>query len=289
MSATQMTLLKNPTGVAGRYEGKVVLVTGGTNGIGEGCVRVFLEAGADVAFCAREVDIGTAAAKKLNGLLQGMGRRNRAFFVRADCSVHEDVAGMVDAVVAEFGRLDCLVNNAGWHPPNKFIDDFSVEDLHKLMNLNFYAYFLGCQRALPHLRKTKGNIINMSSFVGYAGQIQGSTYAATKGATTSFTKALAIDEARHQVRVNCVSPGNVWTALWAEIAENLGGADKVLAPGSPYLAVQTMQRMGTIEEAGRLCLAIAADLTFTTGVDHLFTGGAELGYGARITHDQAKM
>ncbi|KAH8066140.1 hypothetical protein JL722_550 [Aureococcus anophagefferens] len=170
----------------------------------------------------------------------------RAKFVKADVSVAAELEAAVDATVAAFGRVDCVVNNAGWHPPHKPIDDFSVDDVQDLLQLNFVSAFALCKFALPHLRASKGCIVNMSSLVGHFGQAKACTYAATKGALTAFTKALAIDEAPNGVRVNSV-----------------------------------MGRMGTILEAGRLCLCIAADMTFTTGVDHIFSGGAEIGYGMR--------
>src|SRR5262249_9908738 len=140
----------------------------------------------------------------------------RALFVEADVSRVEDLRRLVDTTVARYGRLDCLINNAGWHPPHKPIDEFSVEDFRALLDLNLVSVFAACKFALPHLRKVKGNIINMSSLVGIMGQIHATTYVATKGAVTAFTKALAIDEAAHDVRVNAVSPGNVWTPLWQE-------------------------------------------------------------------------
>jgi NAD(P)-dependent dehydrogenase (short-subunit alcohol dehydrogenase family) len=180
--------------------------------------------------------------------------------------------------MARHGRLDCLVNNAGWHPPHKPIDDFSVEDFRALLDLNLVSIFAACKFALPHLRKTKGNIVNMSSLVGWMGQLHATTYVATKGAITAFTKALAIDEAAHDVRVNSVSPGNIYTPLWQEAIDAAADPARCRAEGE---AAQLMGRMGMIEEAGRLCLFLAAEATFTTGVDHILSGGAELGYGRK--------
>jgi NAD(P)-dependent dehydrogenase (short-subunit alcohol dehydrogenase family) len=138
--------------------------------------------------------------------------------------------------------------------------------------------FVACQQALPYLRKTKGNIINMSSLVGSMGQLYATTYVATKGAITAFTKALAIDEAAHGVRVNSVAPGNIWTPLWKEAVDASKNPARTRADGE---AAQLMGRMGTIEEAGRLCLFLATEATFTTGVDHVLSGGAELAYGRK--------
>lgn len=262
-------------GCANRYVGKVVIITGAARGIGEGCARVFFEAGAHVVVVDRDADGGEAIAAELNGRSTAA---NRAIFLRADVSVAPQLERVVLDAVAEFGRLDCVVNNAGWHPPHAPIDDFDVADCQNLMQLNFVSTFALCKYALPHLRKTKGNIVNMSSLVGAFGQSRATTYAATKGAITAFTKALAIDEAKHGVRVNAVSPGNIWTPLWK------AGADADADPAAARAAgekVQCLGRMGTILEAGRLCLCIAADLTFTTGVDHILSGGAEIGYGMR--------
>ncbi len=255
------------------YKDKVVLVTGGSKGIGEGCVRVFVDAGSKVVFCSRGKDAAKAMEAEVNK--KGPGE---AYFVPCDVSKVDQIKSTVDATIAKYGRLDCLINNAGWHPPHKYIDDFSVEDFRSLLDLNLVSIFAACKFALPHLRKTKGNIINMSSLVAVMGQPGATTYVATKGGITSFTKALAIDEAAHGVRVNSVSPGNVYTPLWQEAIDAAPDPAKCRADGD---AAQLVGRMGTIEETGKLCLFIAADATFTTGVDHILSGGAELSYGRK--------
>ncbi len=253
-----------------RYRDKVVIVTGGSRGIGEGCVRVFVEAGARVVFCARSEGEGRALEAEL--LARGPGE---AWFVRCDVSKTDEVERLVDDAVLRYGRLDCLINNAGWHPPHQPIDGFSCQDFRDLFELNVVSLFAACRRALPHLRRTKGNIINMSSLVASIGQSRATTYVATKGAITAFTKALAIDEAPHGVRVNSVSPGNIMTPLWQEAIAAAPDPDKCRTDGE---SAQLLGRMGTIEETGRLCLFLAAEATFTTGVDHIQSGGAELGY-----------
>ena len=255
------------------YEGKVTIVTGGSQGIGEGCVRVFAEAGSTVVFCARGEKDGRTLERKVNAGLPG-----RALFLRCDVSKEAEVRALVDETVSRYGRIDCLVNNAGWHPPHKPIDDFTAQDLRDLLELNLVSMFVACQQALPYLRKAQGNIINLSSLVGAMGQLHATTYVATKGAITAFSKALAIDEAANGVRVNSVSPGNVWTPLWKQAVDASPNAAKTRTDGD---AAQLVGRMGTIEEAGRLCLFLAAHATFTTGVDHILSGGAELGYGRK--------
>jgi NAD(P)-dependent dehydrogenase (short-subunit alcohol dehydrogenase family) len=198
--------------------------------------------------------------------------------VRADMSKVDDIKKLIDFTANKYGRIDCLINNAGWHPPHKTIDDFSVEDFRSLLELNLVSYFAACKFALPHLRKVKGNIINMSSLVGIMGQLGATTYVATKGGITAFSKALAVDEAAFEVRVNSVSPGNVYTPLWQEAIDASPDPAKTRADGD---AAQLLGRMGTIEESGQLCLFLAAEATFTTGVDHILSGGAELAYGRK--------
>ena len=255
------------------YQNNVVIITGGTKGIGEGCVRVFVDAGANVVFCARKQDEGDAVAAELNALGKG-----EAVFIKCDVSKTDEIKNLIDKTVEKYGRIDCLINNAGWHPPHKAIDDFSIEEFRDLLNLNLVSIFAACKFALPFLRKTKGNIINMSSLVGAMGQVGATTYVATKGGITAFSKALAVDEAAYGVRVNSVSPGNIFTPLWQEAIDASDDPEKTRADGD---GAQLLGRMGTIEETGKLCLFIASDATFTTGVDHILSGGAELGYGRK--------
>ncbi len=257
-----------------RYKDKVTIVTGGTKGIGAGCVSVFVEqGGANVVFCSRNEAEGRAFEAEVNA--KGPGR---AVFVRADVSRVDDIRRVIDSTLERFGRIDCLINNAGWHPPHQPIDAFSVADFRSLLDLNLVSYFAACKFALPHLRKVKGNIINMSSLVGSMGQVGATTYVASKGGITAFTKALAVDEAAYDVRVNSVSPGNIFTPLWQQAIDQAPDPANCRADGD---AAQLLGRMGTIEEAGLLCLYLAAEATFTTGVDHIISGGAELAYGRK--------
>lgn len=260
-----------------RYQGKVVIVTGGTRGIGAGCVRAFVGAGASVVFCAPEPGAGEAMAAELSTAEAG-----EAAFVACDVSRTEQVEALIDTTVERHGRLDCLVNNAGWHPSHRPIDAFTYEEFRDLFELNVMGTFAACKRALPHLRRTQGSIVNVSSLVATMGQLHATTYVATKGAITAFTKALAIDEAAHGVRVNSISPGNIDTPLWQEAIDASPDPARTRADGE---AAQLLGRMGTVEEAARLCLFLAAEATFTTGVDHILSGGAELGYARKTRRE----
>ena len=255
------------------YTDKVVIITGGTKGIGKGCVHAFVGAGSRVMFCSRSASEGQTVADEVNN--DGPGE---ASFISCDVSKTFEIKNLIDKTLERYGRLDCLVNNAGWHPPHKPIDSFSIQEFRDLLDLNLVSIFAACKFALPHLRQTHGNIINLSSLVGSMGQLHATTYVATKGAITAFTKALAIDEAEHGVRVNSISPGNVYTPLWQEAIDASPDPNQCRADGD---AAQVLGRMGTIEEVGKLCLFLASEATFITGVDHIISGGAELGYGRK--------
>lgn len=256
-----------------RYQGRVAIITGGTKGIGAGCVRAFVGAGAAVVFCSQHPGEGDAMAAELTA--RGPGE---AHFLACDVADPEQLRRLVAATAQRHGRIDCLINNAGWHPPHKPIDDFSVEEFRSLLDLNLVSVFAASKFALPHLRRTKGCIINIASLVGSMAQLHATTYVATKGGVIALTRALAVDEAAHDVRVNSVSPGNIFTPLWQEAIDAAPDPARARADGE---AAQLLGRMGTPEEAGRLCLFLAAEATFTTGVDHLLSGGAELAYGRK--------
>lgn len=254
-----------------RYKDKVTIITGGSKGIGKGCVEVFVKHGAKVVFCSRGEKEGKEVETEMNALGPG-----EAFFVRCDVTSEEDIKNVINQTVLRHGRIDCLINNAGQHPAHMPIDDFSAADFKRLLDINVVSYFLFSKYALPYLRKTEGNIINDSSLVAQIGQQGAVTYVATKGAITSMTKALAIDEAKYNVRVNSVSPGNVWTPMWEAGANSFSDPAAAKQAGAD---AQLIGRYGTLEESGLTFLYLAADATFCTGIDLNLSGGAELNYG----------
>ncbi|XP_047212619.1 17-beta-hydroxysteroid dehydrogenase 14-like [Girardinichthys multiradiatus] len=256
-----------------RYQNKVVVVTGGSKGIGRGIVKAFVENGAIVVFCARGVAVGEAQEAEFN--TQGPGSCK---FVRCDMSKEEEIKRLITVTVELYGYIDCLVNNAGWHPPHKSTDETTAEEFRNLLNLNLISYFLASKFALPYLRQRQGNIINISSLVGTIGQKDAAPYVATKGAIISMTKAMAVDESGHHVRVNCISPGNVMTPLWEELAAQTVDATATIRTGEN---AQLMGRMGTEAECGVAAVFLAADATFCTGIDLILSGGAELNYGLK--------
>ncbi|KAM4652308.1 L-fucose dehydrogenase [Discoglossus pictus] len=252
-----------------RYHSKVVIVTGGTKGIGQAIVREFVRNGANVVFCAKE-----EAAADFEKTLQESGS-GTGLYVPCDVTKEEDIKRLIEETVKTHGRIDCLINNAGWHPPEQTIDDTSAHDFRDLLDLNLIGYFLTAKYALPHLRKTQGNIINISSLVGTIGQKHAIPYVATKGAITAMTKAMAVDESKYNVRVNSISPGNIWTPLWEELSSQTSNPEAMILGGKD---AQLLGRMGTSEECAKAALFLAADGSFCTGIDLLLSGGAELNY-----------
>ncbi|KAM4703279.1 L-fucose dehydrogenase [Rhinophrynus dorsalis] len=251
------------------YNHKVVIVTGGTKGIGEAIVKVFVKNGANVVFCSKEEE-----ARNLEMELKESGPGD-GIFVRCDVTKEDDIKRLIEITVKTYGRIDCLINNAGWHPPEQTIDDTSAKEFHDLLNLNLIGYFLTAKYSLPHLRKTQGNIINISSLVGIIGQKHAIPYVATKGAITAMTKAMAVDESQFNVRINSISPGNIWTPLWEELSSHSTNPEAMILGGKD---AQLLGRMGTVEECAKAALYLAAEGTFCTGIDLLLTGGAELNY-----------
>lgn len=139
-----------------------------------------------------------------------------------------------------------------------------------------FLCLLSLQLALPHLRKSRGNIINISSLVGAIGQLQAVPYVATKGAVTAMTKALALDESQYGVRVNCISPGNIWTPLWEELAALTPDPAATVREGA---LAQPLGRMGQPSDVGAAAVFLASEANFCTGIELFVTGGAELGFG----------
>ena len=254
---------------------RIVVVTGGAKGIGEGCCRAFCTAGWNVVLCDLDEKNGVAVAQKLNATGPG-----ECHFQPADVRKEEELRRVIESAVQRYGRLDCLVNNAGWHPDTLSLESFSAQDFLDLLQLNLVAVFMGCKLALPHLRKTRGSIVNLSSLVAKIGQDGATIYCATKGAISAFTKALAIDEAKHGVRVNAILPGSIYTPM--RVASVAASPD----PQGLHNWLESLQplgRSGTIDEVGQACRFLASDgASFITGVELILSGGAELGYATKV-------
>lgn len=254
-----------------KLAGKVTIITGGTKGIGLGCARIFGKYGARVIIAARGPEDGKQAEQEL------IAAGTEALFVPCDVTREADMKGVIDSAIDRWGQLDCIVNNAGWHPPAISIEEISVADFESLLRLNLTSTFMGCKFAIEHLRKTKGNIINMSSEVAVIGQSSAASYVATKAGQLGLTRALAIDLAPAGVRVNAVCPAGVMTPLMREWASTEYDPDTALENVDHMHA---LGRMATIEEMGEVCAFLASDeASFMTGQTVCPDGGAALGYG----------
>lgn len=254
-----------------RFQNRVVVVTGGAKGIGEGCARVFCREGGHVAI----FDVDSHTGEQLAADLAAAGPGS-ACFVRCDVTNAPQFRAAVEEVVARFDRLDCLINNAGVHPPATPIEETHIDDVERLMRVNFLSTFMGCQFALPHLRKTRGSIVNMSSMTAVLGQHLSTAYCATKAAQVGLTKALAIEAGEFGVRVNAILPSNVDTPLMREWAATL---EDPLSALDRVAKLQVFGRMATPEEIGRIALFLATDdASFVTGQAIEAEGGASLDY-----------
>ncbi len=255
-------------------KGKVIIITGGNKGIGKGCAKVFAGYHATVVICGRNEVDGRDTENEINRLGSG-----KCTFLLCDISRENEVKTLIETVVEKYGKIDCLINNAGYFPAEKPLDAICMNEVEDIFKTNFFGIFSGCKYALPYLRKTKGSIINMSSVLARTGDEGAAIYSATKGAISSFTKSLAIDEARNGVRVNAVLPGNITTEMYEKIRSRV--ADPV-AFDNYSDNVQWMGRGGTPEDVGKACLFLASNLAgFVTGVELLVSGGYEIGEGEK--------
>ena len=256
-------------------KGKVVIVTGSRRGIGRGTVDSLIAHGACVVGCAK----GPDPEFEVNGQTIYRADINAYYYSRCDVADPKQVEEFIHWVAEKFGRIDCLVNNAGVHPPTRSIDEFSVEEFLELFNVNVMSMFVASKTALPYLRKTRGCIINMGSLVGIQGQEGATIYCATKGAISGFTKALAVDEGQYGVRVNAVLPGTIYTPSANVWASAFPDPEAKLAEIGSWC---WLNRQGTLKEAGDCVAFLASDMAgYVTGHELIVSGGAELAYGIK--------
>ena len=226
----------------GRLQSKVALVTGGGRGIGRSIVEAFVREGAAVAVLDRP---GEFAADQFVGSLKGTGAH--AVALEADVADDEAVAGAVAAALAEFGRIDVLVNNAGFSQRKPFVE-LTLADWDNIMSVNLRGVFLVTHHVVPAmLHAAQGRIINIASQMGQLGAAQLTHYCASKAGVIGFTKALA-RELAPDITVNAIAPGPILTDMtkgrepgWYEQIEselplNRLGLPEEVAPSAVFLA-----------------------------------------------------
>ena len=241
------------------FAGKVALVTGGTSGIGKATAIAFARAGAKVVLSGRREKEGAAVVaeiKKLGG---------DAAFVRADVAKDADVKAMVDYTVDTFGKLDVAFNNAGveWKGP---LDQASEAEYRRVFDVNVWGVLNSMRYEIPVMLKNGGGaIVNTSSVAGHAGFPEVSVYIASKHAVEGLTKAVALEFAKQNIRINAVAPGPIATDMWDRFAGEASDQIISLIPAA---------RVGSADEIATAVLYLASDAAkFTTGASLVVDGG----------------
>jgi NAD(P)-dependent dehydrogenase (short-subunit alcohol dehydrogenase family) len=250
----------------GVLNGKVAVVTGGTSGIGERIVEIFVEEGAKVVVAARREEEGRALEKRLG-----------VDFVRADVSIEADAKAMIDHAVTRFGRLDCLVNNAGVPAPMVSIAEVEVASIDQVLAINVRGVFLGIKRAAPvMLSQGSGSIANIAGVAGHRGGLSGHVYTASKGAVLALTRSAAAELGEKSIRVNSISPGAIVTGIFGNAAGVDGAkADRVAGVAkAAFASLQPVPRAGLPEDIAGAAVFLASDgSSFVNGHDIIVDGG----------------
>ena len=193
---------------AGKLEGKIAVITGGDSGIGRAVAVLFAREGADVALMFLPVE--RSDAEETAAVVRALGRR--VLLLPGDIRRPAYCRRSIDAVIAKWGRLDILVNNAAFQQHQSSLEELSDEQVERTFTTNILAMFWMTRAALPHMRPG-AVVINTGSITGLEGSPKLLDYSSTKGAIHTFTKSLAHSLAKRGIRVNCVAPGPVWTPL----------------------------------------------------------------------------
>ena len=241
-----------------RLQGKVALITGAASGIGQAAARRFAAEGARVVV----VDIQDAAGEATAAAVRAAG--GEAHFVHADVSRVEDAEGMVDAALQRFGRLDILFNNAGVGKHIPF-DELTDVEWDRIIDINLRGVFLGCRYGVPALRRSGGGaILNTASQSGLQGHPNNQAYCAAKAGVINFTRSLAKDLARHNIRVNALCPGGTDTPIlrgYVPAGESPDYVARVVVPRTPFA------RLARPEEIAAAALFLVSDdASFVSGV-----------------------
>lgn len=248
--------------------GKVIIVTGGAKGIGEGCVQKFIESGASVV----SLDIDAKALEIQSRALAETGALLSTHVV--DVSKEAQIKGAIDQVLSQFGRIDSLINCAGIQTYGGVIET-TEETWDKTFNVNVKSMFLMAKHVAPTMIiQKRGSIVNISSVQSIVSQKTVVAYSASKGAINALTRASAIDLSAHGIRVNAILPGSVDTPMLRDAADLQKGhltVDEVLAEwGSSH----PLGRVAKSTEIGDLAVFLASDNSqFITGASIVIDGG----------------
>ena len=199
--------------MSNRIEGKVVVITGASSGLGEAAARLLSAQGASVVLGARRVD----RIQSLAGELTGSG--GKALAIPTDVTRYDQVKRLVDAAVQAYGRIDVMINNAGLMPSSP-LERIRVDDWDRMIDVNIKGVLYGIAAALPYMRRQKaGHIINVSSVAGHKVRPGGAVYAATKHAVRALSEGLRQEVKPYNIRTTVISPGAVGTELPNSVTE----------------------------------------------------------------------
>lgn len=253
-----------------RFEDKVAIVTGAGTGIGEAIAHKLAKDGAKVIVNGLPDD----PVEEVVAAINDYGGEATAY--PGDVSQEEQANECVKAAIDSYGKLNILVNNAGVFLAVAETQDYPVEAFDRTLRMNLRSAFLMTRFALPHLQKTRGNIVCAGSEAGFNGLAQNTPYGGTKGWMHSFVKGVAVEQAKYGVRVNCFCPGAIDTA-WThkETGPMNAQMEKMLINATP------MARRGTPEEMANVCAFLVSDeASYVTGALWLADGGVTVAKGA---------
>jgi NAD(P)-dependent dehydrogenase (short-subunit alcohol dehydrogenase family) len=249
--------------MSGRLAGKVALVTGGASGIGAASARAFAAEGAKVV--VTDVQDGEAVAKEIGGV-----------FIHHDVSSEDEWVAAIRQTTERFGRLDVLMNNAGFFAPAP-IEEVTLEVWNRVLAVNLTGVMLGCKHGIAAMKANpggpSGSIINVSSIAGYIGLASSAAYTASKGGVRLLTKSVAVHCARayKTIRCNSLHPGTIDTPMNQAAFEASGDAEGMRAF---FSTLQPIGRMASAEEMANCALFLASDdSSFVTGSELLADGG----------------
>jgi L-fucose dehydrogenase len=243
---------------------KVIVITGGAKGIGAAIVRTCAGEGAIPVI----VDRDTQAGEQLQSDLQSSG--TKCGVINLDLAVPENCAHAIEETLKSFGHIDALVNNAGRND-KVGLESGSVVEYVASLNRNLVHYYSMAHYALPHLKRSRGAIVNIGSKTAVTGQGSTSGYASSKGAIMALTREWAAELLPHGIRVNTVMPAEVMTPLYRSWLDTFPNPEEKLA--TILTKIPLDQRMTTVDEiAAMVVFLISAKSSHTTG-QHLFVDG----------------